>query len=280
MNGSVGARCHAADVERAGLHGAEQQKAEGDGAVAAPLFVDQVRLTLGIEHGVLWQRVQPLAGHLLGGVEAAASGQAQAMVDEVHIGLQGAGQVGQAPGAVQDGGADGAGQRGPGDVVMCFVQMQLVVQTAFADRGGRGGVEAVVTHLHGIAHGFEGGELAPAFALIDVMKISKIPIKTVGLGQIASCGLLIFLSGTPGRRVLTPNTSILSHQFSWGNEGKAHELFATVKEFELVQQRMVNLYKETTGLDEKTIKTVLLPAQDVYLSAQEALEYNICDAIG
>jgi ATP-dependent Clp protease protease subunit len=126
----------------------------------------------------------------------------------------------------------------------------------------------------------EGGELAPAFALIDVMKNSKIPIKTVGLGQIASCGLLIFLSGTPGRRVLTPNTSILSHQFSWGSEGKAHELFATVKEFELIQHRMINLYKSSTNLDEETIKKVLLPAQDVYLSAEEALSYGICDHIG
>lgn len=126
----------------------------------------------------------------------------------------------------------------------------------------------------------EGGDLEPAFALIDVMKNSKIPIKTVGLGQIASCGLLIFLAGTPGRRVLTPNTSILSHQFSWGNEGKAHELFATVKEFELTQRRMLALYKESTRLDEDTIKSVLLPPQDVYLSAEEALKYNICDHIG
>jgi ATP-dependent protease ClpP protease subunit len=112
------------------------------------------------------------------------------------------------------------------------------------------------------------------------MRTSKIPIKTVGLGQIASCGLLIFLSGAVGRRVLTANTSIMSHQFSWGTEGKAHELFATMKEFELTQQRMVNLYKSATGLDEETIKTVLLPAQDVYLSAEEALSYGICDHIG
>jgi ATP-dependent Clp protease protease subunit len=126
----------------------------------------------------------------------------------------------------------------------------------------------------------EGGELSTAFALIDVMRTSKIPIKTVGLGQIASCGLLIFLSGAVGRRVLTANTSIMSHQFSWGTEGKAHELFATMKEFELTQQRMVDLYKSTTGLDEETIKTVLLPAQDVYLSAEEALSYGICDHIG
>ena len=124
-----------------------------------------------------------------------------------------------------------------------------------------------------------GGNLGVGCALIDVMRSSKIPIKTVGLGTIASCGLLIFLSGSPGRRVLTPNTSIMSHQFSWGTEGKVHELFATVKEFELTQQRMVNLYKNCTGLDEETIKRVLLPPQDVYLSAQDALQYHICDHV-
>ena len=126
----------------------------------------------------------------------------------------------------------------------------------------------------------DGGELSHAFALIDVMRSSKIPIKTVGLGSIASCGLLIFLSGSAGRRVLTPNTSILSHQFSWDTGGgKVHELFATVKEFELTHQRMIELYQKTTGLDDETIKKILLPPQDVYLSATEALEYKICDHV-
>jgi ATP-dependent Clp protease, protease subunit len=125
----------------------------------------------------------------------------------------------------------------------------------------------------------DGGNLEDAFALIDVMQSSSIPIKTVGLGCIASSGLLIFLAGTKGRKVLTPNTSILSHQFSWGSSGKAHELFATVKEFELVQERMINHYRISTGLDDDTIKKVLLPPQDVYLSAEEALKYSICDHI-
>lgn len=124
-----------------------------------------------------------------------------------------------------------------------------------------------------------GGNMNEAFALIDVMSSSHIPIKTVGLGSIASCGLLIFLSGARGRRVLTPNTSILSHQFSWDVEGKAHELFATVKEFQLTEQRMIEHYRKCTGLDDETIRKVLLPPQDVYLSAKEALEYHICDTI-
>lgn len=125
----------------------------------------------------------------------------------------------------------------------------------------------------------EGGDVAAAFALIDVMRSSKLPIKTVGLGQIASAGLLIFLAGEPGRRVLTPNTSILSHQFSWGSDGKAHELFATIKEFELTHRRMIDHYKQCTGLDEAEIKTALLPPHDVYLTAEEALALNVCDVI-
>jgi ATP-dependent Clp protease, protease subunit len=124
-----------------------------------------------------------------------------------------------------------------------------------------------------------GGDMEAAFALIDVLRSSSIPVKTVGLGQIASCGLMIFLSGFAGRRILTPNTSILSHQYSWGSEGKHHELFAMTKEFGLAQHRMIKLYQETTGLDETVIRDRLLPASDVWLSADEALALGICDYI-
>lgn len=124
-----------------------------------------------------------------------------------------------------------------------------------------------------------GGEVHSAFALIDTMKGSAIPIKTVGLGMIASCGILTFMAGTKGRRVITPNTSILSHQYSWGSVGKEHELFARVREFELSTQRMMDHYKKCTGLSEKKIREILLPAEDVWLSAKEAVKYGIADKI-
>jgi ATP-dependent Clp protease protease subunit len=125
----------------------------------------------------------------------------------------------------------------------------------------------------------DGGDTASAFALIDVMRGSAIPVKTVGLGMIASAGLMIFIAGTPGRRVLTPNTSIMSHQFSWYNEGKAHELFATMKEYELTQARMLAHYKSCTGLSESEIREKLLPPQDVWLSAIDAQKLNVCDHV-
>lgn len=124
-----------------------------------------------------------------------------------------------------------------------------------------------------------GGSVHAAFALIDTMKGSKIPIRTVGLGLIASCGILTFMAGAKGRRTITPNTSILSHQYSWGSAGKEHELFAVVREFELSTERMLEHYKKCTGMNEKKIREILLPPQDVWLSAREAVKYGIADRI-
>jgi len=124
-----------------------------------------------------------------------------------------------------------------------------------------------------------GGDLNACFALVDIMKGSKIPIRTIGMGMIASCGLLMFISGEKGRRILTPNTSILSHQYSWGSFGKEHELFAAVKEFDLTTERMITHYKKCTGLNEVAIRKYLLPPEDVWLSAKEAKKLGICDSI-
>ena len=124
-----------------------------------------------------------------------------------------------------------------------------------------------------------GGDLNAAFALIDVMRGSAIPVTTIGLGQIASAGLLIFIAGEKGKRVLTPNTSILSHQYTWGSFGKEHELFAQVKEFDLTTKRLIAHYKKCTGLSEQEIRDTLLPPQDVWLSAAEAKKLGICDHV-
>ena len=124
-----------------------------------------------------------------------------------------------------------------------------------------------------------GGDVNACFALIDVMKGSKIPIHTYGIGMIASCGLLLFLTGQKGYRILTPNTSILSHQYSWGSFGKEHELFARVKEFNLTTDRVIKHYKKCTGMTEKNIRKYLLPPEDIWLSAEEAKQYGICDEV-
>jgi ATP-dependent Clp protease protease subunit len=124
-----------------------------------------------------------------------------------------------------------------------------------------------------------GGSVHACFALMDCMNMSRLPVHTIGLGLIASCGTLITMNGVKGHRTITTNTSILSHQYSWGSKGKQHELMAIVKEFEMSTERLINHYKRCTGLSETKIRKVLLPPEDVWLSPEEALKYKIIDKV-
>ena len=124
-----------------------------------------------------------------------------------------------------------------------------------------------------------GGELPAAFALIDAIKGSPIPVRTIGIGEVCSAGLLIFIAGEPGERILTPNTLILSHQFNWGFWGKEHELQASQKAVELTSQMIIDHYRKCTGLSKKKIKELMLPESDQYMSAKEALEFGLCDQV-
>lgn len=125
----------------------------------------------------------------------------------------------------------------------------------------------------------QGGDLNAAWSIIDTMRGSSIPIRVIGLGQISSAGLLILMSGEKGYRILTENTSVMSHQYFWGVIGKHHELMAAQKEFNLAQQRLIKHFKKCTKLSEKKINDVLMPAHDVYLTSEEAKSYGICDIV-
>lgn len=125
-----------------------------------------------------------------------------------------------------------------------------------------------------------GGSLSDAFAIIDIMSSCLIPIRCIGLGQIASAALMIFMSGSKNNRILTPNTSILSHRWSGGTGAqKSHELFAIQREFDLTNERLLQHYIKSTGKTEKYVKKWLLPPEDVFLSAEDALKHGICDKI-
>lgn len=124
-----------------------------------------------------------------------------------------------------------------------------------------------------------GGEVASAFHLIDTIKQSRIPVYTYGLGSIASCGVLLMMSGEKGHRYLTQNTSVMSHQYSWGSGGKEHELYAKIKQFEISSQKMIDHYKKCTGKDEKYIRKHLLPESDQWLTVEEAVKHGIADII-
>ncbi len=124
-----------------------------------------------------------------------------------------------------------------------------------------------------------GGDLYQAFALIDVMNSSTHSIRVIGIGAVMSAAFLIFASGTKGERFAAQNTSFMCHQFSAGVEAKYHDIKAEMKENESLNAKMVQILKDATGLIPSKIKTKLLPASDVYLTAQEVVEFGVADYI-
>jgi ATP-dependent Clp protease protease subunit len=125
-----------------------------------------------------------------------------------------------------------------------------------------------------------GGSLTDAFALISIMQGSRIPIRTVGIGEVASAGLLILMSGTNGLRTIDKTAEIMSHHFSAGSTGTYHELQNISKQYSAVDARIVNHYKKCTKLTEKEIRERLIPTHDVYLTAKEAVKLGLADTIG
>ena len=125
-----------------------------------------------------------------------------------------------------------------------------------------------------------GGECAAGFAIIDMMQWSRLPVYTTGLGMVASMGLLVFMVGKKGSRVITPRTSILSHRFWSLNIGNHSQLLARRKEEDLVHQRIVNHYLEYTGVGSvEELESTLLRDVDTWLSAEETVKYGIADLI-
>lgn len=124
-----------------------------------------------------------------------------------------------------------------------------------------------------------GGSLTDAFALIDVMRSSPFVVRTIGIGNVMSAAFMIFAAGDKGHRFISKNTSSMCHQFTDSVDSKYHDIKAAMKESEFLNERMIKILLETTGLPRAKIKSKLLGPSDIYLSAEEMIEFGVADHI-
>jgi ATP-dependent Clp protease protease subunit len=140
-------------------------------------------------------------------------------------------------------------------------------------------IKSETDHLQMIINS-PGGSCAAGFAVIDIMEWSRIPIYTTGIGRIGSMGLLLFICGAKGRRVVTARTSILSHRFSGISAGNHGQLLAGRKEEDLEHKRIVEHYLRYTNLESrKELEDKLLREVDTWLTPEEAVKFDIADVI-
>jgi ATP-dependent Clp protease protease subunit len=124
-----------------------------------------------------------------------------------------------------------------------------------------------------------GGETSDGFSVIDLMETSHLPIATVGVGLIASMGVLLLSAGTKGMRTLTKNAEIMAHQFSGYFGGKQHELIATQTAYKLLEDRIIGHFLVHSNMSQKQIRDVLFAPSDRYLTPAECKKFGLVDNI-
>lgn len=120
-----------------------------------------------------------------------------------------------------------------------------------------------------------GGEMSAAFALVDIMQTSKIPIHVYALGQICSAATLILAAGH--KRFGYANSSYMIHSSSTVLMGKAEQIESNVVELRNVQKRVLATLGRYTLITESRMKEV--NSNEWWLTSEEALEYKLIDEI-
>jgi len=124
-----------------------------------------------------------------------------------------------------------------------------------------------------------GGECAEGFAVIDMMEASRIPIATVGIGNIMSMGVLLLSAGAKGHRSITKNTEIMAHQFAGHIYGKHHELLATQASYKMLEEKFIRHFLRHSKMTEKQIRDVLFSPSDRYLTPAEVKKFGLVDTV-
>ena len=122
-----------------------------------------------------------------------------------------------------------------------------------------------------------GGAVTAGWAIYDTMQFVRPEIATTCIGQAASMGALLLAAGAPGKRVALTNSRIMIHQPMGGARGQAVDIDIQATEILKMREQMNQILADHTGRDVAQIAKDT--ERDYYLSAAEAKEYGIVDAV-
>lgn len=122
-----------------------------------------------------------------------------------------------------------------------------------------------------------GGDADSGFAIYDMMRFVKAPVRTICAGLCASAGIIIFLGGERGQRFTLPNSRFLIHQPSTYAQGQASDLEITAKQILKIRDRYNQIVATETGISKDKVQSDA--NRDFWLDAQEAKAYKLVDKI-
>lgn len=122
-----------------------------------------------------------------------------------------------------------------------------------------------------------GGSVKSGLSMVDVMSYIPNPIQTINTGMAASMGSVLLGAGTKGMRSSLRFSKTMLHQSSGGAMGNIQDARITMSEWEKTNKLLFELLGEYCG--KKPTQVEKDAQRDLWLSADEALEYGIIDEV-
>jgi len=122
-----------------------------------------------------------------------------------------------------------------------------------------------------------GGETYEFLGIYDTIRLLRCDVATLGIGKSLSCGFFLLLSGTKGKRFVTPNTVLMTHEMGVGAEGRLTEAKAEMAQSQREQKLINEIVLKHTRIKKDALKKFI--GKDVYLTPRQAIRYGIVDHI-
>ena len=119
------------------------------------------------------------------------------------------------------------------------------------------------------------------FSFYDILNQAKesCEVHTIGLGKVMSAGVLLLAAGTKGHRYIGKNCRVMIHAVTAGNIGELHSLKNEMEAIQQLQDSYTNALVSETSMTKRQLNRLLDRKVNVYLTAEEAIEYGIADKI-
>lgn len=122
-----------------------------------------------------------------------------------------------------------------------------------------------------------GGVIYSGLAIYDTMQQISSPVSTTAVGLTASFGTVLLTAGQKGMRYALPNATVHMHQPLGGAQGQATDIVIQANEIMRLKDRLIEVLVKHTGQEREVIERD--SDRDVYLSAQQAVDYGLIDSV-
>ena len=134
-----------------------------------------------------------------------------------------------------------------------------------------------------------GGSVTAGLAIYDTMQFIKCDVRTIVMGQAASMGSFLAQAGTPGKRVVLPESRTMIHRVSSGTPGTRGSVHVQELEFEdakrhfeeskRLNERLTELYAKHNSKGKTYEELYETMKFDTFLSAAQAVEWGLADKV-